>query len=152
MSGATAIPAGSTPILTVGFGPPALGALAGAIRAARADDPLAPLSVVTPTRHVAVSVRRHLARLPPLDPPRAGRAPTGRHGSNAEPGRGLVAVQWLSSAQLAEVVAGPRLALDGRPPLTDLLRRAAVRAALDEVPGRFAALIGNPATERRLDA
>jgi ATP-dependent helicase/nuclease subunit B len=149
MSGATAIPAGSTPILTVGFGPPALGALAGAIRAARADDPLAPLSVVTPTRHVAVSVRRHLARLPPLDPPRPR---AGVRGPNIEPGRGLVAVQWLSAAQLAEVVAGPRLALDGRPPLTDLLRRAAVRAALDEVPGRFAALIGNPATERRLDA
>jgi ATP-dependent helicase/nuclease subunit B len=142
MSGATAIPEGSTPILTVGFGPPALGALAGIIRAVRAGDRLAPLSVVTPSAHVAVSVRRHLARVP------ATGGPDGPPGT----GSGLVGVQWLSSAQLAELLAGPRLALDGRPPLTDLLRRAALRAALDEAPGRFEPLIGNAATERRLEA
>jgi ATP-dependent helicase/nuclease subunit B len=142
MSLTTPVPAGSTPLLTVRFGPPALGALAGAIRAAKAGDPLATVSVVTPTGHTAVSVRRHLARLP---------APG--VGSDARVvGPGLVGVQWWSSAQLAEAVAGPRLALDGRPPLTDLLRRAALRAAFDEAPGQFRALLGNPATERRIEA
>jgi ATP-dependent helicase/nuclease subunit B len=131
------MPEGTTAILSVAFGPPALGALAGAVRAARAGDPLAPVSVVTATGHVAVSVRRHLARLAPV---------------GATTGPGLVGVQWVSAPQLAEVLAGPRLALDRRPPLTDLLRRAALRAALDDVPGRFAPLIGNRATERRLEA
>jgi hypothetical protein len=121
-------------VVSVPFGPPALGALAGAIRAVRAGDPLAPVTVVVPTAHAGVSVRRHLARLPD---------PQGR--------RGLVNVQWLSLPQVAELLAGPSSAEAGRPPLTDVLRRSAVRAVLRESPGSFAAVVGNPTTEESID-
>ncbi len=125
---------GSGTILMVAYGPAAVGALGGAIRAAQADDPLAPVTVVIPSAHAAVSVRRHLARLPHED----GRA-------------GLTNVSWVSLPQLADLIAGPRLVADGRPSLTPVMRRAAIRAALDDGPGRFAQVIDNPSTEASLE-
>jgi len=125
---------GSGAIVMVPYGAAAVGALGGAIRAAKSTDPLAAVTVVIPSSHVAVSVRRHLSRLAHDD----GRA-------------GLVNVQWFSLPQVAEVLAAGELVDHERPPLTDPIRRAAVRAALDDDPGRFVHVVGNPSTERNLD-
>jgi ATP-dependent helicase/nuclease subunit B len=125
---------GSGAIIMVPYGSAAVGALGGAIRAAQSTDALAPVTVVIPSAHVGVSVRRHLARLAHDD----GRA-------------GLVNVSWVSLPQLAEQLAASELVAVERPPLTDTIRRAAIRGALDHDPGRFAPVVDNPSTERRLD-
>jgi hypothetical protein len=135
MSGtSTATTIAAPALLAVRCGRQALGALGGAIRAAQRLDALAPVTVVVPSSHVAVSVRRHLARLTHRD----GRA-------------GLVNVSWLSLPQLAEQLAAGSLVADDRPPLTGVISRAALRAALDEAPGRFAPVVDNASTERRLE-
>ena len=134
-SGPGVVTSAPSVVVSVPIGPKALGALAGVVRAAKRADPLAPVTVIVPSSHVGVSVRRHLARL---------RGPDGR--------AGLVNVQWRALGDVAGQLAGGELVRRSVPTLTPPVRRAAIRAALDQDPGRFAAVAGNPATERSLDA
>src|SRR5690606_12334071 len=54
--------------------------------------------------------------------------------------------------RLAELLAAPVLAAQGRRPVSTPVIAAAVRRALDEEPGMFAPVAGHPATERALVA
>ncbi|HEX6312390.1 MAG TPA: PD-(D/E)XK nuclease family protein [Acidimicrobiia bacterium] len=110
-------------------GEPARAALWEAIDAAKGDDALAPVTVVTPSLTAGLALRRGLAR---------------------RPGRGgVVNVRFLPLARVAELLGGPALA-DARP-LSAPVRAEAVRAALAGRPGAFARAATHPATVRSLD-
>ncbi|MDZ7673716.1 MAG: PD-(D/E)XK nuclease family protein [Acidimicrobiales bacterium] len=100
----------------VRYGEAALDGLAEAVRGAQAGDPLAPVTVVTPSPSVAVVTRRLLAR-------RLG---------------GLVGVSFQSLGALAELLAAPQLATERIDVGVDReLVVAAVRAALRDDPGEL---------------
>jgi ATP-dependent helicase/nuclease subunit B len=112
-------------------GDEALEALADAVTAARADDPWAPVTVVTPSPSVAVATRRALAR-------RLG---------------GTVGVGFHALGAVAEQLAAPQLAAAGVGAGVDHeLVVAAVRVALGEAPGGFAPIAGHRATWERIAA
>lgn len=97
-----------------GYGDEALDALDKAITRARGEDPLQPVTVVTPTTAVAVATRRALAA---------------RNGS-------IVGVGFHSMGALAEMIAAPELAARGIDVGVDReLVVSAVRAALAREPG-----------------
>jgi hypothetical protein len=96
-------------------GEPALDALAEVVQAARVADPLAPVTVVTPTPAVAVASRRALAR-------RLG---------------GTIGIGFAAPAALAELVAAPQLAAGGLAAAPVEAVVAAVRVALRAAPGAF---------------
>ena len=97
---------------TVGFGPPAFEAVRRAIAAAQGANRLAPVSVIVPTNPAGVMLRRWL----------------GRRG-------GVAGVNFLTMYRLAEMLAGGRLAADGRRPISPPILAAAVRAAVAATPG-----------------
>ncbi|HSO96785.1 MAG TPA: PD-(D/E)XK nuclease family protein, partial [Acidimicrobiia bacterium] len=113
--------------IVAGAGRAAREALWGQVRAAKHGDPLAPVTVAVPSPYAGLSLRRAL----------------GRQG-------GLVNVRFLPLARIAELLGGPRLAEDGRVPLTAARRAEAVHAALHATPGPFAAVATQPSTEDRL--
>ncbi|MGE5596496.1 MAG: hypothetical protein ACM3S1_10745, partial [Hyphomicrobiales bacterium] len=117
-----------TAVEFVPFGAPARAALRRAITAGRAGDPLAPVTVAVPSNYAGLALRRTLAR------------------------DGLVNVRFAVLDRAAELLGAPALAAEGRSPLTPALRAEALRCALDEEPGPFAAVANHPATERALDA
>ena len=92
---------------------------------------MTPVTVVPPSAFAGLALRRGLAARP------------------GHPG-GFVNVRFLRLAQLAGLLAGPLLA--GARPLTSPLRSEAVRAALADEPGAFAAVAAHPATVRSLEA
>ncbi len=109
----------------VAVGEPAFEALVDVVTAAKAGDPLRPVTVITPTPAAAVSLRRGLAR-------RAG---------------GVAVVGFQSLDALAEQLAAPRLGGAGIAPGTDReLVVAAVRSELGRAPGRFAAIAHHRST------
>lgn len=110
-------------------GPPAREALWDQVSAAKHGDPLAPVTVAVPSPYAGLSLRRELGRR-----------------------RGLVNVRFLPLARIAELLGSPRLAEDGRVPLTAARRAEAVHAALHLAPGPFAAVATQPSTEDRLSA
>jgi hypothetical protein len=110
-------------VVTTSYGPPALEALRGAVTAAKAGAPLAPVTVLVPSNTVGVVARRHLARP-----------------------AGLAAVAFLTVGRLAELLAAPALAAQGRRPLTRPVLAASVRRVLAQRPGRFAPIARHPAT------
>ena len=111
----------------VAYGSAAREALVAAIAAAKAGDPLAPVTVIVPTNYAGLAMRRRLA------------------GET-----GLVNVRFQVAARTAELLGGARLAAAGRKPLVPWVRREAIRAALGEEPGIFAPVAGHPATIRQL--
>ncbi|MQA00443.1 MAG: hypothetical protein GEU80_14130, partial [Dehalococcoidia bacterium] len=111
--------------------------LRAAIEAAKAGDPLAPVTVAVPSNYAGLSLRQDLASQPA--------------GSNAP--AGLLNVRFMVLARVAELAGAPRLAAQGRRPLTTPFRMEAVRSVLLANPGPFAGLDpeGAGATERSLD-
>jgi RecB family exonuclease len=110
--------------------------LTAAVAAAKAGDPLAPVTVVVPSNHVGVTARRALA---------AG-------GVDDGPGAGVAAVTFLTAYRLAELLGAPGLAAAGRRPVSTPVIAAALRRALRDDPGIFAPVADHPATETALVA
>lgn len=101
----------------------ALGALADAVREAKADDLLAPVTVVVPTNACGVMTRRWL----------------GRKG-------GVVGIDMVTLNRLAELIAGPGLAAAGRSPVSAPVVDIAIGKVLTERPGSFAGVGDHPST------
>src|SRR5215207_355549 len=111
----------------VPYGPPASRALHAAVVAAKAGDPLAPVTVVVPTNYVGVAARRLL-------------------------GSGALGRVTEGGYRLAELLGAPRLAAAHRRPVSTPVLAAAVRAVLAAGPGRFRPVAEHPATEAALVA
>lgn len=111
----------------VPYGLPAQVALLSRISAVKAEDPLAPVTVIVPSNYSGLSVRRSLAA-----------------------GTPLVNVRFQVLARLAELLGAPQLVAEGRRPLTPWIGVMGVRAALAEAPGVFADVAGHPSTAREL--
>jgi RecB family exonuclease len=117
------------------YGPPALDALARVVGQAKADEPLAPVTVVVPSNHVGVTARRALAA-------------ADRHMSRR--GAGVIGVTFLTPYRLAELLGAPALAAAGRRPVSNPVMAAALRRALRDSPGVFAPVSQHAATEEAL--
>ena len=99
-------------LLTVPFGDTATDALARTIAAAKAGDPLAPVTVVVPGNLTGLALRRELG---------------GR-------GDGLFNVRFFVLDRLAELIGAGSLAAAGRRPLDDAVKAALVRQVLSARP------------------
>lgn len=113
----------------VSYGEPAVRLLAEQVHAAKAGDPLAPVTVVVPSNYAAVATRRELARR-----------------------GGVAGTSFLTLHRLAERVGGPPLAAAGRRPVSAPVVLQAIRAVLAENPGVLAPVAGHPATALALAA
>lgn len=120
----------------VRYGREAIESLRTTIMAAKGDEPLRPVTVVVPSNHVGVATRRLLG--------------SGALGPIASRGIGVAAVTFLTPYRMAELLGSPRLAGDGRRPVSTPVIAAALRAALAEEPGVFAPVAAHPATETAL--
>ncbi|HXH58386.1 PD-(D/E)XK nuclease family protein [Iamia sp.] len=125
-------------LVTVRYGPDAAHALRDAVSAAKADEPLAPVTVVVPSNHVGVTARRLLG--------------SGRLGPVCGRGVGLAGVTFLTTYRLAELLGSAALAGQGRRPVSTPVLAAAVRGVLGAEPGLFAEVADHPATETALVA
>lgn len=123
-------------VVTTPYGRPALLALRDAVAAAKAGEPLAPVTVVVPSNHVGVTARRLLAG--------------GALGAVVTGGAGIAAVDFVTVYRLAELLGAPALAAAGRRPVSTPVIAAALRRALADDPGVFAPVAAHPATERAL--
>ena len=101
----------------------ALSALARVIAEAKEGDPLAPVAVIVPTNQCGVMARRAL----------------GRDG-------GIVGVDMVTLNRLAELVAGPALAEQGRRPVSAPVLDLTIAEVLRLHPGRFAPVADHPST------
>ena len=120
----------------VSYGRLAAEALRATIAEAKHDDPLSEVTVVVPSNHVGVAVRRLLAS--------GGLGPVASHGL------GIAAVNFLTVYRLAELLGAARLAGAGRRPVSTPVIAAALRTALEADPGMFAPVAEHPATEMAL--
>ena len=109
------------------YGRAAADLLAAQVGAAKAGDPLAPVTVIVPATYAGISARRQLAVA------------------------GVAGVTFLTLARLAERLGGPVLAGSGRRPVSPALVTAAVRRVLAERPA-CSPVAGHPATEEALAA
>ena len=110
------------------FGPGLDAALTDVVERVKTHDRLAPVTIVVPANSVGVAARRHLATR----------------------GGGIAGAQFVTPFRLAELLAGPRLAAEGRRPISNPVLGAAVRRALADTSGRFQAVGDHPATERAI--
>lgn len=131
-------PPASFDLVITEYGPAALRALAGAVRQAKAGEPLAPVTVVVPSNHVGVTARRQLA--------------TDAGGPLTSRGTGTIGVTFLTPYRLAELYGASRLAASGRRPVSTPVIAAALRSVLRDEPGVFAPVADHPATEEALVA
>ncbi len=118
------------------YGRAAAELLRARLSAAKADDPLHPVSVLVPTNYVGVSTRRLLA--------------SGALGPVTSRGSGIAGLALLTVYRLAELLGAPALAAAGRRPVSTPLIGAAVRRVLRTTPGIFGPVAGHPSTERAL--
>ncbi|HVL98265.1 MAG TPA: hypothetical protein VM324_03130 [Egibacteraceae bacterium] len=118
------------------YGRPAAELLRERVSAAKADDPLQPVTVVVPTNYVGVSTRRLLA--------------SGELGPVTAQGAGVAGLNLLTVYRLAELLGAPRLAAQGRRPVSTPVVAAAVRTVLTDAPGIFAEVREHPSTEEAL--
>ncbi|HKH06492.1 MAG TPA: hypothetical protein VKA65_15090, partial [Acidimicrobiales bacterium] len=125
-------------LVTTPYGRPALLALREAVTAAKAGEPLAPVTVVVPANHAGVTARRLLA--------------SGAAGAVVPGGRGLAGVTFVTPYRLAELLGANRLAAAKRRPVSTPVVAAAMRQALAADPGVFAPVASHPATEAALVA
>ena len=101
----------------------ALAVLGDAVRRAKGDEPLRPVTIIVPTNAVGVTARRWL----------------GAHG-------GIAAIEMVTPSRLAERIAGAELASAHRRPVSTPLIDITVRAVLDAVPGGYDAVAQHPST------
>lgn len=118
------------------YGTDAATALRARIAELKADEPLAPVTVVVPSNQVGVSTRRLLA--------------SGRVGSVCGAGPGLIGVTFVTPYRLAELLGAAALAGAGRRPVSTPVLAAAVRHALATDPGSFGPVATHAATESAL--
>lgn len=118
------------------YGRPATQLLRERISAAKADDPLRPVTVVVPTNYVGVSTRRLLA--------------SGELGPVTDHGAGVAGLTILTIYRLAELLGAPRLAATQRRPVSTPVVAAAIRRTLADQPGIFHPVQDHPATEEAL--
>lgn len=116
-------------VMTAPAGTAARTMLGERIAAAKAGDPLAPVTVAVPSPYAGLSLRRRLG---------------------SQPG-GLVNVAFLPLARIAELLGAPALAASGRRPLSGAVRREALRVLLRDGDGLFGPIAGHPTTIRSLD-
>ncbi|WP_345203463.1 PD-(D/E)XK nuclease family protein [Fodinibacter luteus] len=116
----------------VRYGPEALQALRGVVAEAKADDAMAPVTVLVPNNIAGIVARRFLA-----------------HGLGPDR-RGIAAIRFTTLRHIAEQLAAPTFAGASRRPATSAVTAAAVRACLDTDPGTFAPVAAHPATARAL--
>jgi ATP-dependent helicase/nuclease subunit B len=127
---------GDITLHTTPYGRPAAVALHRRVAAAKADDPLQPVTVVVPTNYVGVSARRMLAG--------------GELGGLTAAGVGVAGLNLLTVYRLAELLGAPRLAAAWRRPVSTPVIAAAVRSVLADEPGIFAEVRDHPSTEEAL--
>jgi ATP-dependent helicase/nuclease subunit B len=107
-------------------------ALARAIAAAKADDVLAPVTVIVPTNATGVTARRWLGR-------------------NANPwGLGVAGVDMLTLTRVAELLAGPALVGAGRRPVSVPVVELSLADLLQRDPGEFGPVAGHGSTVEAL--
>ena len=111
-------------VLVVPFGQIAKHVLALQVERAKAGDPLAPVTVVTPSNFAGLQLRRELAQAP----------------------GGLVNVRFLVLPRLAELLGAPLLTARGKSPLTPWLQHAAIRSALAGMTTDLGAAADHPST------
>ncbi len=102
-----------------------------AVDRAKQVDPLAPVTIIAPSRASAVDVRRAVARL-------------------ARGGRGALGVTTTTVADLATDLASRSPRSAGLRPLTASARQAAIRSVLASAPGPFIQVAEQPVTVRAL--
>jgi ATP-dependent helicase/nuclease subunit B len=107
----------------VADGPPALEALRAAIDRAKAGSLLRQVTAIVPSNSVGVAARRWLA-------------------ANG----GVIAVQFVTTYRLAELLGAPGLVAAGRRPVNTPVVDVAVRRALAEAAGMFAPVAHHHAT------
>lgn len=100
-------------------------ALAREVARLRVHDPLTTITVVVPSRRAGLAARRLLGAAAPV---------------------GIANVSFITPRWLAELVAGPALAAEGRRPLTPAVAREALRAELLASPGPLGATAASPLT------
>jgi len=120
-------------LTTTSYGLPAAQALHAAVRAAKASDPLRPVTIVVPSNYVGVSMRRLLA--------------SGELGPLTGAGAGVVGLTFVTVFRLAELLGAARLAATGRRPVSTPVIAAAIRRALATAPGMFGPVREHPSTE-----
>ena len=92
----------------------------------QADDRLAPVTVVVPSRYSALHLRRDIGR------------------------RGLVNVQFMVLPRLAELLGAPSLAARGQRPLKPLVEFAAIRHTAGQASGRLEPFRNHPSFHSNL--
>jgi RecB family exonuclease len=122
----------------VSYGMDAAEALRAEISRVKADEPLAPVTVVVASNQIGVSTRRLLA--------------SGRAGTVCGAGPGLIGVTFVTPYRLAELLGAAPLAEANRRPVSVPVLSAAVRRALAEDPGAFGPVATHAATEAALVA
>jgi RecB family exonuclease len=100
-----------------------LATLGHAIHRAKGGDRLRPVTVIVPTNVAGVMARRGLGRAP-----------------------GILGVDMVTLNRLAELLAGPGLAHDGRRPTSTPLLDLTIRQVLGEAPGLYEPVAHHPAT------
>ncbi|MEZ5170990.1 MAG: PD-(D/E)XK nuclease family protein [Acidimicrobiia bacterium] len=123
-------------LITTSYGRPASATLHEVVADAKADDPLAPVSIVVPTNYVGVATRRMLAE--------------GREGDVTTAGSGIVGISLLTLYRVAEMLGAPRLAAAHRRPVSTPVIAAAIRTVLTSDAGMFAEVAEHPTTEESL--
>lgn len=118
------------------YGRPVAEKLRACLMAAKADDMLAPVTVVVPSNQVGVATRRLLASAD------LGPAPRGAGG--------LVAVSFVTVYRMAELLGAASLAAQGRRPVSTAVIASALRSALRARPGIFAPVAEQAATQDAL--
>jgi ATP-dependent helicase/nuclease subunit B len=127
----------SVRVVPTPYGRAAAEALRVEIAHAKRTSPLAPVAVVVPGNSAGVAVRRLLA--------------SGELGPISGAGSGLIGITFLTTYRLAELLAAPRLAAQGRRPVSTPVVGAAVRRVLATDPGpMFGRVATHPATEEAL--
>jgi ATP-dependent helicase/nuclease subunit B len=125
-------------LIPCGHGRDALDALRRVVSTAKADDPLAPVTVLVPSNFVGLSARRALAG--------------GDHGPIVGSRPGMAGVTFSTVYRLAELLGSASLAATGRRPVSTPVIAAGVRQVLEAAPGFFERVAQHPTTERRLVA
>ncbi len=123
-------------LLVTEHGRPAMVALRDVLAAAKAQDPLAPATVVVAGNMVGLGARRSLA--------------SGSVGPIVGDRPGIAGVAFVTAYRLAELLAADAMATQGRRPVSTPVLAAAVRRSLARSPGWFSAVADHPTTERRL--
>ena len=120
-------------VQAVGYGEAAKSALRAALVAAKAEDPLAAVTVIVPSNFAGLSLRRMLA------------------GAEDDAGRvGIANVDFVTPYRLAELLGRAELAQQTKLPLTTPVLTAAIRVALARRVGFFTRVAGHHATEAAL--